>query len=115
LLPLQSSKPVVLIDTRNDYNNTQFYSVERRIISFENKECGILLLRNITSLKQMSILRSKVDRQTKMTESVTKETLIPLKYMIQFAKALLLTVNKGEISNKISLILSIAKVLEAKI
>jgi len=50
-----------------------------------------------------------------MTESVTKETLIPLKYMIQFAKALLLTVKKGEISNKISLILSIAKVLEAKI
>jgi hypothetical protein len=50
-----------------------------------------------------------------MTESVTKETLIPLKYIIQFAKALLLTVKKGEISNKISLILSIAKVLEAKI
>jgi len=115
LLPLQGPKPVVLIDTRNDFNSTQFYQVDRRIVSFENKECGILLLRNITSLKQMTILKSKVDRQAKMTESVTKETLIPLKYIIQFAKALLLTIKKGEISNKISLILSIAKVLEAKI
>ena len=115
LLPLQGPKPVVLIDTRNDFNSTQFYQVDRRIVSYENKECGILLLRNITSLKQMTILKSKVDRQAKMTESVTKETLIPLKYIIQFAKALLLTIKKGEISNKISLILSIAKVLEAKI
>ena len=49
-----------------------------------------------------------------MAETVTNETMIPLKYIIEFGKALLLTVNKGEIANKISLILSIAKVLEAK-
>lgn len=51
LLPLEGAKPVVLIDTRNTLNNTQFYQVDRRMISFENKQCGILLLRNITSLK----------------------------------------------------------------
>ena len=50
-----------------------------------------------------------------MAETVTNETMIPLKYIIQFGKALLLTVgSQGEIANKISLILSIAKVLEAK-
>lgn len=50
-----------------------------------------------------------------MTEIVSNETIAPLKYIMQFGKALLQTVKQGEeIANKIMLILSIAKVLEAK-
>lgn len=74
----------------------------------------MLTFTNVTSLRQMAMLKSKVVTQTKLTESVTNETLIPLKYIIQFGKALLLKVNKGDIAKKISLILSIAKVLDAK-
>lgn len=74
----------------------------------------MLTFTNVTSLRQMAMLKSKVVTQTKLAESVTNETLIPLKYIIQFGKALLLKVNKGDIAKKISLILSIAKVLDAK-
>jgi signal transduction histidine kinase len=99
----------------NDQKIEKIVQISLQKLIFNDEECSIIMIRDITALKRLTKVENKNKATSLMTASVSHELLTPLKCISSFGKELMTLITSTKVRYKAELIVSTTNLVISQI